>query len=771
MDKPNKIRVKYSKWISLSLSLFGFISLFFLSKLYLSNDFRVYFSEENPQLRSFDNYEEQFSSHDSIALIAHLDSGSWLEPDKLPLLKQYTKKMWQLPSVTRVNSLTNYQYTYADEDTLYTQHLSDYSNQPEALRKAINNDPQLRQTYLSKDETVAVIQADLEFDKTNKQLVKSIYNEVHRLQTEWELELKQPEYSKFPTVDFYFVGSVISNITLEQAVKSDLTILVPTSYLIITLGLLFFLRSIKATLYTLLIVTLSIIFTFSIFSLFKSELTPVAGFVPSVVLTLAVADCVHYLSSYRYLIMVEKKSPKEANKEAFAINFSPISLTSITTAIGVLFLNLSDSPPYRDLGNMVAIGVILAWWMSITLLPWLISRYPINYDASESKTDNEPLVSFAQLVIQNRWLISVLLITFTCISIFGIRHLTVTENWSRYFSERFEITQAINLLKDKFHRLHRCEVVLSTESEKDVHSPEYISALDQLILFLESHPKVKHIQSYGYILKQLNKSMHGDDDSYFKMPESRELAAQYLLLYELSLPEGLGINAFVTSDRTASRTSLLLEPMDSQQLIMFEEELHQYFINEVNQPNLKLEISGMDNIFAHIAHRNIKQMVMGSVVALIIISCLLVFILRSFKYGIISLIPNLIPGAIAYGIWGFSFGYIDLALSVVICMSLGIIVDDSVHFLTKYVRARRLLASNTENALKYSFHIVGRALITTTVILVAGFSTLLFSPLNPTAATGALLCLTLLIALLIDFTLLPLALYWLDKSKNDRIAG
>lgn len=762
---PNDIDNKKVAFTQLKRAAYGlgillticFLSLPSLRHLHLSNDFRVYFSADNPQLQSFEHFEENFSSHDSIFLIARLKNESWLTFNNMKLLEQFTEQFWELPATTRVNSLSNHQYTYSNSDTLYTVNLSDYSNDPKLLRQALLSDPQLNKTFLSADEEVTIVQAILEFDKDHPTMAKDILGEAQQRVDTWKLS--------HPEVEFYLGGSVVSNVTLEQAVKDDLQQLVPLSYLIITLGLLLFLRSIKATVITLIIVTLSIIFTFSLFALFKQELTPVAGFVPSVVLTLAVADCVHYLTSYRYLMMYENHTCESANKEAFSINIKPISITSLTTAVGVLFLNFSDSPPYADLGNMVAIGVTLAWVFSITMLPLILSKFPIVYQKKQRQAD-EPLILFSRWVRRFRGLITMAAFALLLFGGWGLTQLKISENWSKYFSEEFELSQTVSLLKEKFGRLHRYELVIETGESGEVNALAYLSTLDRLLAYLEQHSSVKHIQSYGYVLKRLNQNMHNDQTDYFKMPDSRELAAQYLLLYELSLPQGLGINTYINSDRSAARTSIALEPMDSEQLIQFENELRRAFAGFNKNPDYQLNISGMDHIFAHIAHRNILQMIIGSGVALLIISVLIGFVLRSLRYGAISLIPNLIPGFVAYGIWGFVSGYIDLALSVVICMSLGIIVDDTVHFLTKYSRARHHLRLSSEKSLDYAFHIVGKALITTTVILVAGFATITISPLTPTANTGLLLCITLLVALVIDFTLLPLALYWMDKKRQ-----
>ncbi len=745
------------KWILLVLLVLCVVSLPNLQRLHLSNDFRVYFSSDNPQLKAFDSFEANFSSHDSIALVAELKSDSWLHSKQQKRIEEFTEHWRQLPAVTRVNSLSNYQYTYAHEDTLTTTRLFDLSEEPEDIRQAIQQDVQLNETFLSPDETVILINGELLLDKSKPESAKQVYNQAQSLVASWR--------SIYPDVSFYLVGSVISNVTLEQAVKNDLLSLVPMSYLVITLGLLLFLRSVKATLLTLVVVSLSIVFTFSIYGWFNSELTPVAGFVPSIVLTLAVADCVHYLTSYRYLMEVEAQENTKANKEAFSINFTPITITSVTTALGVLFLNFSDSPPYRDLGNMVAIGVVLAWLFSITLLPLVLDKYPIRYQKKKVEK-TERLIRYSRWLQSKHILVAILISIMVASSIFGIGKLTISENWSKYFSQRFELAQAIDLLKNKFQRLHRFEIELTSEEDNGINTQVYLRHLALLLNYLEQQPEVKHIQSYGYIQKRLNQNMHGDDPAYFAMPESQQLAAQYLLLYELSLPEGLGVDSFITFDRRSSRTSILLQPMDSEQLVAFEKSLNDYFNFHRSDPTINIQLSGMDHIFAHIAHRNILQMLISSAVALIIISVLMSIILRSLKYGLVSLIPNLFPALVAYGIWGFSKGYIDLALSVVICMSIGIIVDDSVHFITKYLRARRQHNKSCEQALDYAFHIVGKALVTTTVILVGGFITLVTSPLLPTASTGALISLTLIVALLIDFTLLPIILYWLDRSSQ-----
>ncbi|MEE4245539.1 MAG: efflux RND transporter permease subunit, partial [Kangiellaceae bacterium] len=689
------------KYIFLSVFVFGLISLSQVPNLYLSNDFRVYFSTDNPQLTAFDDFESEFVSHDSIAIVGHItDKDShWLDANKRNIISKTTDKLWQVDFVTRVNSVANYSYTLADEDSLVTQPLFEMSQSKQRLLTLIAQDSQLKHSLLSSDGSLMMIQANVLLPEGNSTATKTVVSQASAI-------IEQLS-TKHPSIDFYLIGSLVSNITLEQAVQQDLINLVPLSYLIITIGLLYFLRSIKATVVTLTVITISVIFTFSIFAIFKGELTPVAGFVPSVVLTLAVADCVHYLTSYRHAITHDGHDALQANKEAYEINLIPISITSITTIIGVLFLNFSDSPPYRDLGNMVAIGVLLAWIFTVTLLPWLLAKWPIDYQQSNGSSAN--FKRYANWIERNyQW---VFLSLFISIGIFtyGLTKNNITESWSEYFTEQFDIAKATKLLQEKFNRLHRYELVLSIEQDSGINTPSYLAKLDKLLAYLQSDKRVQHIQSYGLTLKRLNQNMHGDDISYYRMPSSRELAAQYLLIYELSLPAGLGADSFVNFDRTATRTSVLLSPMDTKGLIQFEQDLQEFVNNNITTsektPLIAFQMSGMDQIFAHIVQRNVISLLIGSGLALIVISLLMIMVLKSVKYGLISLVPNIMPALIAYGIWGFTKGYIDLALSVVVCMSLGIIVDDSVHFLTKYYRAKKHNNKTTHQAMAYAFEV------------------------------------------------------------------
>ena len=240
----------------------------------------------------------------------------------------------------------------------------------------------------------------------------------------------------------------------------------------------------------------------------------------------------------------------------------------------------------------------------------------------------------------------------------------------------------------------------------------------------------------------------------YRLPASRELAAQYLLLYELSLPFGLDLNNQIDVDRSATRINVATQTLSSNEVLALDGRAMQWL--EDNAPNIaRPASSGTTLMFAYLGRRNIISMLAGTTIALVGISFILIIALRSFRLGLTSLVPNLVPGALGFGVWGLLVGEIGVSLSVVTTMTLGIVVDDTVHFLSKYRRARRELGCDPPDAVRVAFSTVGRALLTTSLVLVAGFMVVSLSSFQLNSGMGRLTALVIALALAADFFILP----------------
>jgi len=287
--------------------------------------------------------------------------------------------------------------------------------------------------------------------------------------------------------------------------------------------------------------------------------------------------------------------------------------------------------------------------------------------------------------------------------------------------------------------------------------------VDQFADWYRQQPEAIHINSFTDTMKRLNKNMHGDKQSWYRLPDERNLAAQYLLLYEMSLPYGLDLNNQINVDKSATRFSVTIEELSVNQTLDLENRAQGWL--KANTPAIQSDGAGSTVMFAHIGQRNIKSMLTGTTLALVLISLILVIALRSIKIGLISLIPNLVPAAMGFGIWGAVVGEVGMGLAVVAGMTLGIVVDDTVHFLSKYLRARREKHLDAPAAVRYAFATVGTALWFTSAALIAGFLVLTLSSFRMNSDMGTLTAITIALALAADFLFLPPLLMKLDRRN------
>ena len=239
--------------------------------------------------------------------------------------------------------------------------------------------------------------------------------------------------------------------------------------------------------------------------------------------------------------------------------------------------------------------------------------------------------------------------------------------------------------------------------------------------------------------------------------------AQYLLLYELSLPFGSDLNDRIDVAKSATRLIVVTRDAWSRDLRELDKRAQVWL--RANAPAFAHEASGLSIVFAHLSLRNIHSMLRGTITAMVLISFILIWIFKSVRIGLLSLLPNFIPAIMSFGLWGYLVGHVGIASSVVIAVVFGIVVDDTIHFLSKYLKARREGLSAPE-AVRYTFHTVGHALWTTTAVLSAGFLVFATSGFEVSWALGLLVTITIIFALVADFLLLPTLLIAIDRRDS-----
>ncbi len=689
-------------------TIFVVLALLFLAtvggkNLYFRGDYNIFFDGTNPQLEAFEEIQATFNKTDNLAIVISPPTGEIFSETYLTMLRQFTEDAWQIPYSSRVDSIANYQHTEAFEDDLLVEDLllEDYPLDEPRINKVQGisvSEPALLNAVISEKGDVSIVNITVQLPEANKTA------EVMEVVTYADTMLDRYR-AEYPGIEFHKAGIIAMNYNFMMSAQQDSSTLVPTMLLIILLFLKFMLRSIFAVVATLLVIIGSVAATMGLSGWAGMFLSTGTVNVPTLVLTLAVADCVHVIATMRQS-MQHGKSKFEAIKHSIQLNFVPIWVTSVTTAIGFLMMNASDSPILRDFGNLSALGVIIACILSVTLLPALLMVLPIRI---KQKTEEEHFGYMDKLgdrVVRYRktLLPASILVLVGAGSMLPLN--VVNDESVKYFGKGNEFREAADFMESHISGMTNISIAIESGESQGVADPAFLKTLEDFTQWLRAQPETDHVASLADVFKRLNKNMHGDDDSYYRLPQDRELAAQYLLLYEMSLPYGLDLNNQINIDKSAVRLVLTTDNLGSKQLVELENRIHAWF-NE-NAPAYSIKASSPALMFAHIGETNMASMLKSLPITLLLISALMIFALRSLRLGIISVVPNMAPAIIGFGMWGLLSGEINLGLSVVVTLTLGIVVDDSVHFLSKY-RYARLQGKNAEDSVRYAFHTVARA--------------------------------------------------------------
>jgi predicted RND superfamily exporter protein len=732
--------------------------------LYFKSNYQVFFGPDNPQLIAFEHLQRTYSKSDNVMFVVQPKKGEVFNQETLQAIKELTKESWQMPYASRVDSITNYQYSYAEgEDELIVEDLIEdpLELNEEALRRRKTialNEPIILNRLISADSKTTAINVTIQMDEDKPEAALVV--------AKFARDLRDKILTKYPEHTIAITGVVMLNNAFVSASIQDSSTLVPAMYLVIIIIMYAMLRSVSCTLVGVLVIGFSALIAMGIAGYMGFYLTPPSAIAPTIILTLAVADSIHILVTMLKEMRYHHRKKEEAIIEAIRINKAPVFLTSITTIIGFLSLNFSDSPPFHDLGNIAAMGIAAAYIYSTTFLPAMIAILPVKVKKIET-VEAKPLLleHFANFVIaKRRILLPVMSIIVIGLAIL-IPKIEVSDRFVEYFDDSIEFRRDTDFANKNLTGIYQVEFDLGSGGANTISSPEYLRNLEKFQHWLEAQPEVSHVNSITDVFKRLNKNMHADDLDYYRIPEDKNLAAQYLLLYEFSLPYGLDLNNQINIHKSATKLTATLYNVSSIEMRSITERADKWLVDNMPK-HMHANGVGPAVMFSYIAERNINSMFKGTAASLVLISFILIFALKSLKLGLISLVPNIVPAIMAFGIWYLISGVVGMDVAFVTAMCLGIIVDDTIHFLSKYIRARNEKGMSAEDAVRYSFANVGMAIIITSVIIACGFLVLTLSPFAMNSRMGLLNAIIIIMALIADFLLLPPLLILLSRKDT-----
>ncbi|WNO60629.1 efflux RND transporter permease subunit [Rheinheimera sp. MMS21-TC3] len=741
---------KFNIWLLSLTLLFTVVSIVGLKDIGLASDYKIFFDQDDKDLKILETMESRYSTTDNVFIMIKAKENSIYNTNTIKLIYDLSQALWQVQHVSRVDSLTNFPYSRADGDDIV---IEEFVYEAEQITPDYVQQVKLA-AEKERDLVGSLISADGQYSAIN--ITTLLPGDDHKLETLAVSAGIDQLVEKFrlthPEHEFYVTGLVAMNSAFFVAAKSDFTTLIPLMIVFVLIAAGIILGSIQAAFCILTVLLLSMLGALGLAGWFGINLSAPSISAPIIMFTVIVASSIHIISYVKRQLM-KGDSQLQAVLSSYKHNTKPVIVSHLTTIIGFLAMNASDSPPFRDLGNIVAFGVMFSLLLSFTVTPTLLLKVKLSNKESYSVKVFQNMHWLSSFVISRKKQILYIVVPLTLI-FSGLSFLNKgNDDLIKYFNESVPFRFESEVIDEQFSALYNIGYSLDSGQASGVFLVEFLEFTEKFDNWLMQQPEVMITNSPLHRIKQLNRLMNNDDPNFYIIPSSPTMAAQHFLLYEMSLPFGKDVGDMLSFDKSALKLTARLRNSSSVEMIKFEQKVVSWIDN--NKPNfINYTYSSPSLIFAHIGQTNILSLLKGAFLAFIVISIALSFVFRSFYIGVLTLIPNLLPVGMAFGFWYFIQGEISMGLAGVSAMAIGIIVDDTVHFLYQYINGLKK-GLTPEESVKYTFDRTMGAIVISSILLVIGFLLLSSSSFEKNAQMGLLTSGTIVLALLFDLVVLP----------------
>ena len=717
-----------------------------------------YMPQNHPAFVYSDQAEEWFGINDGI-IVAIENKNGIFNTATLDTLKQLTKRLRKMDEIEKadVTSLYTADNIIGTEDGMDVKAF--YKRVPKSeeklnkLKSNVENNEMTFGRLVSVDETVTVIIAEIRDDV----FTQEFYEEILSLTASYETE----------DIKVHVAGRPIVEGTMALLGPADMKKMVPIVLLVITLVLFFMLRSVKSTLLTMAVVFFSVLWAFGLMAVVNIPIYAVSTMIPVMLIAIGVADGIHL---YSHLQLFLRKNPDASKKEAsidmIKNMWKPVVMTSITTAVGFISLLTSQVYPIKYFGIFTAFGVLAAMLFSLTLIPAgiMIFGLPKVRKPKTNKTNEKPgfAYKFASAVIKRKSISIIATAVIIILSIIGMQKIWINSSFLDKFEKESEIVLTDKFINKHFGGTTTLNLVLDAgEENKDVFKePEVLKLVDKLQKRVVTDlGVVGNSFSLTDYVNRMNKVMNADNEEFNTIPDSKDMVAQYLLLYEMSGdPENL--NKVVDYDYSKLNVNFQLKS-DNSKAINSALAVINSFEDDFKEKNITINYAGSGYKGLVFTDLILEGQITSMILSLIIVIILLGFMFKNFRLGLIGALPIAVTALISFG----TMGFLDIPLSTTTALlssiAIGIGIDYAVHFIEQY-RTNAKKTSEKELIAKKTMAHSGRAISFNAIVVIAGFLVLLFSVFPPNRELGALVSLNMFTSFLGTLTIM---LVLLNRTK------
>jgi len=725
---------------------------FGLTRLGFAIDNRIYFDPSNAERLALEAVERDHGRYANAVLVIAPQSGSILTPANLELLREAGNRVATQKDVVRAVSILTQPTTLPDGPPLLDEDTKIDASTSKRIEAVVEErQPDIPQ-LISKDNSAAAIVALIRVDAEKPDLQVAAARAIDDIRAEFS--------QKYPNVDFYLTGDAILDSTFIEAILRDLISLVPFQVGATVVLLLLSLQSALLTAALLLLLGSVVVITMGAAGLAGLELNGVTGATPVILMGLSIATSIHLIFAWQR----ERREGRDCDQalgNAMRLNVFPITLAAATTVVSFLCMNFSDAPPFRELGNLVAFGLFVNWLLAFTALPVLIRYFPHAVGSGRSGVETG-MAGFGEFTIRYRRPIIAVSVLAAALSVWGITKLEFDDRFAHYFDESFDFRVSTDFYEREFSGLTVLQFSLPAVRHETVWSHAYLTKIDRFETWLRGQPNVTRVEGLPDLVRGAAQAMPGHEAGM--LPRTGKVLDQISSRMREDISGGATPHLLVTKDNERSLLTATLRAVSSSDIRAFAEAAETWL--KIELPDNFAPAVGVPLISAYMSERNANAMVAGTLAALIIVSLMMFFMLDSLKLGFVSLVPNLVPMTLALGFWGIAFGQASFAVTVVSAITYGLVVDGTIHILSKYRYARETLKLPVREAVMQGMSTVGLAVLATSLAVASGFAIMSFSGFLVNYELGLLSCMILIAALLADLLFLPALVFSIDRDAD-----
>ncbi|MDR3088835.1 MAG: MMPL family transporter [Desulfobulbaceae bacterium] len=719
--------------------------------LRFDNSNEIWFSEGDPALARIKSFEKLFGNDDFIYLVFAAEK--LFTPEafrKLDTLASDIKK--QVPFVERVTWLGKAESIEANDEGIIISDFMDLRDRlsMDELRQKALAEKNYRDAYISQDGRTAGMIVEM------KTYPVGVVDPRAEATEKFRQVLAKPEYA---ALDVKAVGQPILHSDYQEISMRESATFFGVCVLI-QMALLYKLGTgFGDALAPMLVVVLGVFWTLGLIQVLGYTLNLFIIIVPTLLICAGIGDSMHIIATRNQFIS-QGHGAAAAIRRAMAETGLPCLYTSLTTAAGFLGFCASDLRPFREMGVYTAVGAMMAYILSllvVILFSSLKKDAPISPTIAPKAETVAPdrFDRFLLGVYRCNWrfprLLLALFVILTVMACYGYSLVEVETGTAKMLSEKLSLRQAYDFVDARMGGSMSVEVMVDSGKENGVKELDFLRGLEKLQARLDASPLVTKTASVLDIIKKINQSMRGGDEAAQALPTGNAAVAQYLLLYETA--NGRELEKLVSFDSRVARLVVKTKTLGTGEARRLAEDV-ETFSSQVFAGGVTVSMAGsLDwtrsmNDLLEIGQRQ------SFFAALVIVSVLMCVSLRSLRLGFLSMLPNVFPVLITLGFMGFCGIHMDTPLMSFSAIIIGVVVDDTIHFLFHYRKAFDRSGSY-QDALRETLLTVGRPMLFTTIIMLGGFAALLFSNVTGVMKFGGLACFAFLWALLADYFLVP----------------